>query len=221
MRIWEEIEQRTMQLHLSQVPMQPQVSPIPVHPWHTSDDDDITPPKPTIGNTSNRDKRRRRNTGREDDMSVQVDDSDDVYRLQVLREAHESPYEGQFVPNTEQSPAERARLHVFLASDPPKLYATSSEENSHCTRHTSMKLSDVLNDDAGVQNGPAETAPLLASFSAEGSLTAEGKRQVYIFSIFQHKLATNTFRQWKLATSFAQGLTQCTTPILIPIGCLS
>ena len=197
-RIWEEIEQRTIQLQLSQVPMQPEPSPSLAYPSDTSYNN-IMPPNPTFRDVGPKlrsapvhgDKTCRRKPCREDDMSVQVDESDDIYRLQELREAHESSYEGQLVTNAQQSAAERARLQVFLASDPPKLFATSSEEKNHNTRHTSMKLSDVLNDDAGLQNGPGETAPVLASFG-EGSLTAEGRRQVCTSSFSKHKHKTET-----------------------------
>ena len=186
-RIWEEIEQRTMQLQLSQVPMQPEASSSIACRSRTSENN-VASPNPTSQNTGPKlrwppahgNRPRRREAGREDDMSVQVDDSDNISRLQELREAHGSSYEGQFVTNKQQSSAERARLQVFLASDPPKLSNTSSEEKSHNARHKSMKLSDVLNNDVGSQNGSGEIAPLLASF-CEGSLTAEGRRQVCMF----------------------------------------
>ena len=78
-----------------------------------------------------------------------------------------------YSPNLQYDP----RLHYFTASNPPQLTHEKSEEADKPAHHTSMRVSDVLNDENEAKEVCEETAPLLESFS-EGNLTAEGKRQV-------------------------------------------
>ncbi|MCJ1391660.1 hypothetical protein MMC18_004525 [Xylographa bjoerkii] len=73
-------------------------------------------------------------------------------------------------------PPHDPRLHYFTASNPAQLAHEKSEEADKPAHHTSMRVSDVLNDENEAKEVCEETAPLLESFS-EGNLTAEGKRQ--------------------------------------------
>ncbi|MCJ1381510.1 hypothetical protein MMC17_004621 [Xylographa soralifera] len=82
------------------------------------------------------------------------------------------PYQSYYSPVPPNDP----RLHYFAASDPPQLAHEKSEEADKPAHHTSMRVSDVLNDENEAKEVCEETAPLLESFS-EGNLTAEGKRQ--------------------------------------------
>ncbi|MCJ1405587.1 hypothetical protein MMC11_008815 [Xylographa trunciseda] len=82
------------------------------------------------------------------------------------------PYQSLYTP----APPHDPRLYYFTASNPPQLAHEKSEEADKPAHHTSMRLSDVLNDENEAKEVCEETAPLLESFS-EGNLTAEGKRQ--------------------------------------------
>ena len=69
------------------------------------------------------------------------------------------------------------RLHYFTATNPPQLAHEKSDKTDKPAHHTSMRVSDVLNDENEAKEVCEEAAPLLES-SSEGNLTAEGKRQV-------------------------------------------
>lgn len=72
---------------------------------------------------------------------------------------------------------EDERTRHFKATNPPQLLHEHSHPSGRPAHHTSMRLSDVLNEDAESKEVFEETAPLLESFR-EDNLTAEGKRQV-------------------------------------------
>ena len=94
--------------------------------------------------------------------------------------ARQWPYQSYYSPVLPYDPP----LHHFTASNPPQLAHEKSEEADKPAHHTSMRVSDVLNDENEAKEVCEETAPLLESFS-EGNLTAEGKRQVGRTSVFR------------------------------------
>ena len=112
---------------------------------------------------------------RDDDLSVQVDESDDTSRLEELREARTGRSREPYIPS--DGLFEDLRNHWFHATNPPRISDRSAADKDNDPFHNKgMRLSDVLND-VGPEQVAKETAPLLGSFH-EGNLTAEGKRQV-------------------------------------------
>ena len=170
-RIWEEIEQRTVKLQ-----EKPNIQETPPNPGPAQlDHPPIIPPtKP----------RRRNPVHGDDDLSVQVDPSDDICRLREmqsddihqLQEAQREkglPSEGYAILSEKQR--EEMQKLQFLASNPPQLL-------------TNMMAGEESNDMSSTRYAPFEVeeetvakedTPLLASFH-EGTLTTEGKRQVCI-----------------------------------------
>ncbi|MCJ1432501.1 hypothetical protein MMC27_001858 [Xylographa pallens] len=88
----------------------------------------------------------------------------------------EVPRQWQYQSYYSPIPPHDPRLHYFTASNPPQLAHEKSEEADKPAHHTSMRVSDVLNDENEAKEVCEETAPLLESFT-EGNLTAEGKRR--------------------------------------------
>lgn len=186
-RIWEEIEQRTKDLQAAQAPSQLEPTPKSTNPANNLGQHSKThkacseKKKPRIPLHHEEDALSEHHY--EDDLSVQVDESDDIYRLQELRGPRAAPAEGHYT--SVENLLERQREQYFQATNPPKLSSRISDNGKRPSRHTSMRLSDVLNDENEPKEVAQETEPLLVTYP-EGNLTEEGKRQVRAFlpSIF-------------------------------------
>lgn len=171
MRIWEEIEQRTVQLQQKPKFQGALPNSGPAPPDH--------PPVMPMQRSG-----QRHPTHGDDDLSVQVDPSDDICRLQEMQsdDIHQLqkaqrekglPSEGCVTLNEKQR--EDMQKLQFLASNPPQLL-------------TNMMAGEESNDVSSTRYAPFEVeeetlakedTPLLVSFH-EGNLTTEGKRQVCI-----------------------------------------
>jgi hypothetical protein len=183
--IWEEIERMTRELKQSAVPSVPPL----VDPPATAASESARPVYAPL-NDSNRSKlpfNDQPSYSSEDTISNsgQVDISDDLSRLNYVlaermadqrqkAERHKSlPARPLEAPGSDRG-ADMRKLY-FDASCPPRL-SGGRPEASKPPRHTTMRLSDVLND-VETETLARETTPLLASFE-EGALTPEGQRQV-------------------------------------------
>ena len=170
-RIWEEIEQRTVQLQQKPKPLEASLNSGPALLNH-----------PIVIPTQ-RSERRYPAHG-DDDLSVQVDPSDDICRLREMQsdDIHQLqkaqrekglPFEGQVTLNEKQR--EDMRKLQFLASNPPQLLTNmmvgEESNNMSSTRYAPFEVEE--------ETVAKEDTPLLASFH-EGNLTTEGKRQVCI-----------------------------------------
>ena len=132
---------------------------------------------------------------RDDDLSVQMDESDDTSRLQELREDRDRRTPGAHI--SIEGLMDDMRTHWFHASNPPKLPSEPAMDTENASHHKkSMRLSEVLND-VEPEQAANEAAPLLGSFH-EGNLTAEGRRQVRLSrAAFHQKVLTSWTRLWR------------------------
>jgi hypothetical protein len=169
-RIWAEIEERSRELRNTQASAQ-ENSPLDLEvlpETNNSDKSSIQPPM-------NSSKYKKPSVRYEDDLSVQLDESDDYNRLQELQIERTHQIKRQLSPT--ENLTDDQRDYYFKATNPPDLPLDTDELPKALARHTSMRLSDVLNDEVEPRDVIDETAPLLEGFR-EGNLTAEGKRQV-------------------------------------------
>ncbi|KAL9117521.1 MAG: hypothetical protein Q9187_005942, partial [Circinaria calcarea] len=173
-RIWEEIEQRTVQLkqkskNQEAIAMSDSTSlnQCSVNPTHKSE--------------------RRPPVYGDDDLSVQVDPSDDACRLQEMQsdDIHHLQKaqlekgllsEGQITLSDKQR--EDVRKLQFIASNPPQVLTSmmTGEESKDVTRSRYAPF------EVEEETLAKEDTPLLSSFH-EGNLTTEGKRQAIIAGI--------------------------------------
>ena len=173
-RIWEEIEKRTKELYPAENPKESETKETAAQPLK-----DTQSGKGRLALESDRQKQYLQDLQnkylRDDDLSVQVDESDDTSRLEELREARTGRSREPYIHS--DGLFEDLRNHWFHATNPPRISEESAVDKDNDPFHNKgMRLSDVLND-VGPEQVAKETAPLLGSFH-EGNLTAEGKRQV-------------------------------------------
>ncbi|MCJ1251231.1 hypothetical protein MMC30_008462 [Trapelia coarctata] len=175
-RIWEEIEQRTKSLQAAQaqVPSRSEPASKSVYPASNPGRDD------QAREATSESKRSRTPLHQnpapqfvphyEDNFGAPLDESDDIDRRQELRGSRATTSADRYASN------ENILKRYFQASNPPKLSSETGDKGEQPTRHTSMRLSDVLNDDNEAKEVAQETEPLLVAYR-EGNLTEEGKRQ--------------------------------------------
>ena len=185
-RIWEQIEKRTKDLYPAENPTESEMEKRAAQASN-----DTKSGKGRLAPESDRQKQYLHNLQnkylRDDDLSVQVDESDDTSRLEELREARAGRSREPYIPS--DGLFEDLRNHWFHATNPPRISEESAADKDNDPFHNKgMRLSDVLND-VGPEQVAKETAPLLGSFH-EGNLTAEGKRQVRLHPlVFRGRIA--------------------------------
>lgn len=179
-RIWEEIEQRTVQLKQKPKNQEavPKSDPAPLNhsPMKATHESEQRPP--VYG---------------DDDLSVQVDPSDDACRLQEMQsddihQLQKAQRENGLLSKGQITLSEKQREDVrklqFLASNPPQILTNimTGEESKDVTRSRYAPL------EVEEETLAKEDTPLLSSFH-EGNLTTEGKRQVGVAASSTTKLA--------------------------------
>lgn len=172
-KIWQEIAQKTKELQLQQnvahpglvtnVGMQNQI-PLPIHQirymsGQKAGCSHFKNPKTAMRPIITWDMKEDPN---KDDLSVNMDPSDDVSRLQELKEQNEIEKQG-----------EDEREFYFKTSHPPQL----SQANESIQDEPSYTRLASSEDEHEAET--KEETPLLASFH-EGNLTEEGKRQAIL-----------------------------------------
>ncbi|MCJ1477090.1 hypothetical protein MMC13_005761 [Lambiella insularis] len=194
-RIWGEIEERTRQYRLSEALSQPERVSNGMFPMGSSNDhlmnaqfsiksmlsvDDMTQ-KPHTQDHSQPSSRRSHDSvsnvhnRSKEAAGVWFNTSDCVRQTEKKPENVASLKKASPVGDPCET-QEDERIRYFKASNPPQLLHERNEHNNTPARHTSMRVSDVLNEDAEPKEMCEETAPLLENFR-EGNLTAEGRRQ--------------------------------------------
>lgn len=175
-RIWEEIEQRTKSLQAVQASSQPE----PALKDNQTPGAASEPKGSRVPSYKN--QAPHFVPQYEDESSALFDESDHNNGPQELRGSRATNHVGRY---TAEDLLELQRERYFQASNPPKLSSDPGNQGERPARHTSMRLSDVLNDDNEAKEVTQETEPLLVAYR-EGNLTKEGKRQVRVLlaSIF-------------------------------------
>ena len=192
-RIWEEIEQRTKSLQAAQTPLHPEPAPKSVNPEDNHDRTSVSTSEP--GSHLPR---------HGDNPSATRDELDDINRPQELRGSRATTCPGRYIST--ENHFKRQRERHFQASNPPKPSFETGNQGHRPAHHTSMRLSDVLNDDNEAKEVVREKEPIVVAYR-EGNLTEEGQRQVRILSrlfLVRHK-STYEFEKHLLRPAAANG----------------